>query len=285
LIPADADVIAATSFDGRTLTEVNRADDTATDLDWTVNGIQDPGNMTVLNANGGGLALFNTAGQVTENLFAPALNTGNGNTFWTTTVNLTASSGSTVTLSDVTFDNWSINAGQNQNVNRRSDFTITLIDPAGASLDSVDIVDSLSGTAAGVPTVTATFASPIALTAPGTYTLMIKGGDFAGENETGNHTAIKNLSINGSVSSSGSFAITEIKYDPESGALTLTWDSRPGESYAVKFTTDFGDWVADLDDGIPADAGETTTRMFDLSGANLGDATRIFFRVEILPGG
>ncbi len=46
LLPANADVIAATSFDGRTLTEVNRADDTATDLNWTVNGIQDPGNMT-----------------------------------------------------------------------------------------------------------------------------------------------------------------------------------------------------------------------------------------------
>ena len=108
--------------------------------------------------------------------------------------------GSTVSLTDVTFDYWSINGGQAQNVDRQSDFTITLLDPSAAVAGSVDIVDSLSGTAAGVPTVTATFSAPIALTAPGTYTLVIKGGDFTGNDETGNHTAIDNLSINGDVS-------------------------------------------------------------------------------------
>jgi len=153
--------------------------------------------MTALNASAASQPLFDGAGKVTVNMFAPALNTGNGNTFWTTTIPITVAEGFAVTLTDVTFDNWSINGGQDQNVNRRSDFTISLFSPSAASLGSVDIVDSLSGTAAGVPTVVATFASPIALTAPGTYTLEIKGGDFAGENETGNHTAIDNLSING----------------------------------------------------------------------------------------
>ena len=37
----------------------------------------------------------------------------------------------------------------------------------------------------------------MALSDPGTYTLRIKGGDFLGLDESGNHTAIDNLSING----------------------------------------------------------------------------------------
>ena len=196
---AAAVTLASTSFEGRDLGTVNAANDTATTLNWTLNGLQNPGNMTSLNAIPAGLALFN-GNPLVANMFAPALNTGNGNTFWTTSVDLTVALGSTVSLTDVTFDYWSINGGQAQNVDRQSDFTITLLDPSAAVAGSVDIVDSLSGTAAGVPTVTATFSAPIALTAPGTYTLVIKGGDFTGNDETGNHTAIDNLSIIGTVS-------------------------------------------------------------------------------------
>lgn len=191
---ASAVTLASTSFDGRVLSPVN----TATGLNWVLNGLEDPGNMAALNAAAAPQTIFD--GAFVANMFAPGLNTGNGNTFWTTSVALTVSSGSSVTLTDVTFDYWSINGGQSQNVNRQSDFTITLLDPSAASAASVDIVDSISGTAAGVPLVTATFTSPIALTAPGTYTLVIKGGDFAGNDETGNHTAIDNLSINGTLS-------------------------------------------------------------------------------------
>ncbi len=195
---ASAAVVAFTNFDGRTLTTTAVADDTATNLNWTVNGVQDPGNMAALNAGGGGQVIFNTTPLV-QNMFVPGLNTGNGNTFWTTTVSLTVAAGSIVTLTDVSFDNWAINGSQAQNVNRQNDFTVTLLSPSAVVLDSVDIIDSLSGTAVGTPTVTATFAAPIPLTAPGTYTLQIKGGDFIGNNETGNHTGIDNLSINGTV--------------------------------------------------------------------------------------
>lgn len=191
---ASAVTLASTSFDGRVLSPNN----TATALNWVLNGLEDPGNMAALNAAAAPQPIFD--GAFVANMFAPGLNTGNGNTFWTTSVALTVSSGSNVTLTDVTFDYWSINGGQAQNVNRQSDFTITLLDPSAMSVGAVDIVDSISGTGAGVPLVTATFTSPIALTAPGTYTLVIKGGDFAGNDETGNHTAIDNLSIIGTVS-------------------------------------------------------------------------------------
>jgi hypothetical protein len=83
------------------------------------------------------------------------------------------------------------------------------------------------------------------------------------------------------------FAITAIDYSPSDDMLTLTWRSRPDEIYAVKFSGDMSGWGADLDDSIPADMGDTTTKTFDLNegflnGANLADATRVYFRVEKL---
>ena len=63
----------------------------------------------------------------------------------------------------------------------------------------VTVADTLAGTAAGQPLVTLDLADT-ALTDVGTYTLRIKGGDFIGSDETGNHAGINNLSINGDVS-------------------------------------------------------------------------------------
>jgi hypothetical protein len=192
---ANAAIIAATNFDGRSLIT---GDTTATgaSLAWTTNGIANPGNMVSLNSSAAGLALFNS-NALTQNMFAPALNTGNGNTFWTTNVSLAVSSGSTVTLTDVTFNYWGISGGQAANDNRRSDFTVSLINSSAVTVASVNITDSAFFTISGPPLVTATFSSAMLLSDPGTYTLRIKGGDFLGTDETGNHTAIDNLSING----------------------------------------------------------------------------------------
>lgn len=77
------------------------------------------------------------------------------------------------------------------------------------------------------------------------------------------------------------FAITAIDHDPSTDQLTLSWDSREGETYAVRFSRDMTNWDGDLNDGIPAAAGETTTtETFDLSDAGLGAEGRVFFRVE-----
>ena len=193
---ANAAIIAATNFDGRTLATTTNTDDTATgpSLAWTTNGIANPGNMVA--GNTFGVGLFNGA-LLTQNMFAPALNTGNNDTSWTTNVSLTVSSGSAVTLTDVTFNAWSLNSGQAQNADRKLDFTVSLINPSAATIATVNITDLISGSPTGSPLVTATFSSAMALSDPGAYILQIRGGDFLGTNDTGNHTAIDNLSING----------------------------------------------------------------------------------------
>ena len=198
-----AAVIASTNFDGRVLGTTNVANDTATgsSLNWVTNGVANPGSMNALAGGVTGQALFNTT-TLTQNMFAPAVNTGNGNTFWTTNISLTVSPGSTVSLENITFDYWAISGGGAQNPNRRSDFTATLFNPSAVSVGAVSITDVINGTdnfsGVGTP-VTLTFSSPIALIAPGTYSLQIRGGDYAGTDETGNHTGIDNLSVNGTV--------------------------------------------------------------------------------------
>ena len=74
------------------------------------------------------------------------------------------------------------------------------------------------------------------------------------------------------------FDITEIDYSAAENEVTLTWDSREGETYAVKYSTDLVDWEADLDDGVDADPGDSTTRSFGI--AEIDEDGEIFFRVE-----
>ena len=67
--------------------------------------------------------------------------------------------------------------------------------------------------------------------------------------------------------------------------MSLTWNSSPGTTYAVKYSTDLVDWDSDLDDGVPAAAGESTTVVFDLAETDIVDLAKAFFRVEIQPEG
>jgi len=194
---ARADIIAATDFDGRTLTTVNQANDTATNLNWTTNGVEDPGDMTAVEENGAVFPGLFDGNSLTQNMFAPAINVGNLNTGWKTTVALTVSPGYIVTVTDVTFDYWAISGGQAHNVPRNSDFTVTLFDPANVAIGSDFIDNARSGTTATppVPTLTANLGA-IALSEPGTYTVEIWAREAP---ETGNHIGIDNLSINGTV--------------------------------------------------------------------------------------
>lgn len=76
--------------------------------------------------------------------------------------------------------------------------------------------------------------------------------------------------------------ITGFDYSSSDNMLTLTWNSKAGETYAVKFSDDLIDWGPDLDDGIVGEAG-STTETFDLSGTPQASAEQLFFRVEVVP--
>lgn len=58
------------------------------------------------------------------------------------------------------------------------------------------------------------------------------------------------------------FLISEISYDPGSDTISITWPSREGETYTLLYDHDLTGFQNDLDDGIEADAGDTTTFTF-----------------------
>jgi hypothetical protein len=91
---------------------------------------------------------------------------------------------------------------------------------------------------------------------------------------------IEALAAGGAVIPESKFAITEFTHSVMDNTITLTWDSREGEKYAVKYSQDMTNWDGDLDDGVDADAGESTTLTFDLALIDLTTPDRVFFRVE-----
>ena len=78
----------------------------------------------------------------------------------------------------------------------------------------------------------------------------------------------------------GELAITEISLSEDGNSVTLTWNSRASQTYAVVFSFNLIDWSGDLDDSVAADVGATTTRTFDLSSAGIAERDHVFFRVE-----
>lgn len=77
------------------------------------------------------------------------------------------------------------------------------------------------------------------------------------------------------------FAITGIDYAASENTLTMSWNSREGETYTVKYSPDMLSWEYDLDDSVLADAGDTTTRTFNLDEAIISAADgQLYFRIE-----
>lgn len=73
-------------------------------------------------------------------------------------------------------------------------------------------------------------------------------------------------------------AITSLELLSAENQISLTWNSVEGDNYVVKYSTDLLNWDSDLDDSYPADAGETTTGVFDIS--EVDQSGPVFFRVE-----
>ena len=78
--------------------------------------------------------------------------------------------------------------------------------------------------------------------------------------------------------------VKEVSFDSVSSLLSLTWSSDPGQTYAVKASTDLSNWGLELATSIDArEDSDTTTEEIDLSGVlELEDQKKIYFRVERL---
>ena len=181
--------LASTDFNSSTA-----SGNTKSNLNWVLNGLQDPGNMSFTRVGGGSPNLFDGNAFV-QDIFIPGFNVGNENSSWETDIAVTVAAGFNVTLTDVTFNSVSVSGSQVENVDRRNDYRITVLDPSNTNIASAEQADVIAGTNAGQPLVTLDFADVVL--GAGTYTLRIRGGDFLGANETGNHTGFDNLSING----------------------------------------------------------------------------------------
>jgi len=86
--------------------------------------------------------------------------------------------------------------------------------------------------------------------------------------------------VGGAVVGANPLAITDITYTGGTSEVALTWNSSAGTNYIIRYSTDLINWDTDLDDGVIADDGDSTTRTYDLSQFGLEGETRIFFRVE-----
>jgi hypothetical protein len=82
----------------------------------------------------------------------------------------------------------------------------------------------------------------------------------------------------GSPGLNAELTITEISYSPVDGSLSVSWNSNPGNNYALDFSFDLLTWL-ELNDEIVSD-GESTTYQEQLLEALPENKRSVFFRVR-----
>ncbi|HCN79669.1 MAG TPA: hypothetical protein DIS80_00940 [Verrucomicrobiales bacterium] len=85
--------------------------------------------------------------------------------------------------------------------------------------------------------------------------------------------------VGGTIPSSSPLQITEITYTPGHPSVSLTWNSKDGISYAVRYSRDMVNWDFDLDDAVLGTA-DSTTQTFNLSEFGIANEKKLYFRVE-----
>jgi hypothetical protein len=193
---ANADVIASTDFDGRTVNG-----DTASNLLWVTNGIDALGDLTA-NKYGtspnGPFGLFDT--NDTADLFAVNRNL-NDEGPWFFDVALNVLTGSSITLDTLSFDAMIFNnSGRNQNVQRFLSMSAEVFDASGMLFNGTasSIFASNGALANGTNTEAVSFdLSNVLLNDGQDYTLRIRAfGDLP---LMGNNAGIDNFSLTGTV--------------------------------------------------------------------------------------
>ncbi|HBE95937.1 MAG TPA: hypothetical protein DDW68_02045, partial [Verrucomicrobiales bacterium] len=73
--------------------------------------------------------------------------------------------------------------------------------------------------------------------------------------------------------------VTDLTFDQDSGDISITWNSKAGENYALVYDPDLsGEFLSDVDDDIVSQ-GESTTRSFNRLAIGGAGALKIFFKI------
>lgn len=189
-ITASAGIIAATDFDGRTV-----SGNTASNLAWALNGVSEPGNLSA------DFDLFNSANS--QDKFAVNRNIGNEGS-WSVDIALNVLSTNNIALSSVTLDAYIFsNRGALQNSPRNLNFVASLFDSSDTLLKQVNLLDiytdgnNFESTKPNGSTVSLNF-DGFFLSASNNYKLTLTANDGAG---MGNNAGFDNLIINGELTS------------------------------------------------------------------------------------
>lgn len=97
----------------------------------------------------------------------------------------------------------------------------------------------------------------------------------------GNSMQLSEIQFESADLASASVTITDIKYDPVTNEVDLTWTSNEALTYTIGFSSDLATWDSDLATGVSGHAGDETTMTFDLGQTGLTDFSKLFFRIEV----
>ena len=176
---------------------------------------------------------------------------------------------------------WSVGRGVNAVTVEYGDSTADLVSGVIDDSSTVPGITNLTTAPATSPTITGTTYSLGGIKARYIKIDITPGSGIGNHGGDNNFYGMNEVQFDGTLGSEP-FAITEIDYAPDTGRLTLTWNSSPNETYGVYFSTDLIDWESDLDDSFPADAdADETTATFDLNdNFPEGIPESAYFRVE-----
>ena len=279
-----AEIVLSSDFSGTT-----KDGTTMNDITWIAQGISTPApSLTVNNsiqAQGSG-NLFTTTDS--EDVIAPANNTSNGGEWSVVAEFTTLSSPIDLENFELTYIHFN-GQGALQNVTRDANYTVEIRDisdtalPSGSVTINTDNINTNPG-ASGAQTITFDLTG-VTLAANTDYRLFVQAADADGP--AGNNTGFDAFVLNGTggASSPSEFLIREFAFDPAANTVTLSWNSQPGETFIIQYSTDALDWTATLsNDPEAADPeGTITTQDFDLTETGANGLPKVFFRVEKQP--
>ena len=97
---------------------------------------------------------------------------------------------------------------------------------------------------------------------------------------------LSNNLTGGSGTDANELRFTKIELSPDLTSVTLTWQSKPGRTYAVDLSGDLTSPWQELNDEIPSEGTETSTTVPTFAGPQPDPLReRVFYQVREVPAG